>query len=128
MVLYLRTMCQRNTALAIAGVACAALTAFIFPGSWYLTLEPDQEHARDSHLARAKRILKTTPLVDGHNDFPILVRQQLHNQIYDYKLDELVLGTQTDFHKMEAGMMGGQFWSVFMPCPPSSTEAAPDVS
>lgn len=86
----------------------------------YSPLSTGERQAKEpSHILRARRILRDTPLVDGHNDFPILVRQQLHNQIYPYRLDELALGSQTDFKKMEKGMMGGQFWSVFMPCPES---------
>lgn len=71
----------------------------------------------DDHLARAKRILRETPLVDGHNDFPYLIRQQLHNEIYGYDFEAQRLGAQSDFEKMKRGMMGGQFWSVFVPCP-----------
>jgi len=33
--------------------------------------------------ARAKHILDTTPLVDGHNDLPYLLRIELQNKIYD---------------------------------------------
>lgn len=67
------------------------------------------------YLDRARRILKRTPLIDGHNDFPMLVRQQLYNKIYEHDFQRL--GTHTDFNKMKQGLMGGQFWSVFMPCP-----------
>lgn len=35
---------------------------------------------------RAERVLSQTPLIDGHNDLPYLVRLQLHNQIYDNNL------------------------------------------
>ncbi|KIX07365.1 uncharacterized protein Z518_02018 [Rhinocladiella mackenziei CBS 650.93] len=68
-------------------------------------------------LERARHILKSTPLVDGHNDFPILVRQQLHNKIYEHDFESERLGSHTDFEKMKRGLMGGQFWSVFIPCP-----------
>jgi len=30
--------------------------------------------ANDRYLVRAKRILKTTPLIDGHNDLPWRIR------------------------------------------------------
>lgn len=86
---------------------------------WRLLMQdkPDGQRPQASYHDRARRILRDTPLIDGHNDFPILVRQQLHNHIYDYEFDQLALGSQTDFPKMETGMLGGQFWSVFMPCP-----------
>lgn len=69
------------------------------------------------YAGRARHILQSTPLIDGHNDFPYLLRHQLHNQIYDHDFENERLGSQTDFQKMKQGLMGGQFWSVFVPCP-----------
>ena len=69
------------------------------------------------YMALAKRLLQGTPLIDGHNDFPYLLRQQLHNQIYDHDFDSERIGSHSDFQKMKDGMMGGQFWSVYVPCP-----------
>ena len=37
------------------------------------------------YAARTEMILRTTPLIDGHNDLPFLLRLELHNQIYDNK-------------------------------------------
>lgn len=39
----------------------------------------------DDYVARTDMILRTTPLIDGHNDLPLLLRLELHNQIYDNK-------------------------------------------
>jgi hypothetical protein len=69
------------------------------------------------YAGRARQILRSTPLIDGHNDFPYLLRHQLHNKIYDHDFEKERLGSQTDFQKMKKGLMGGQFWSVFVPCP-----------
>ncbi|KAK5451817.1 hypothetical protein LTS15_007540 [Exophiala xenobiotica] len=69
------------------------------------------------YMARAKRLLQSTPLIDGHNDFPYLIRQQMHNQIYDHDFHKERIGGHSDFQKMKDGMMGGQFWSVYVPCP-----------
>ncbi len=33
-----------------------------------LTLEPLDAQGSDPHLARARRVLRQTPLIDGHND------------------------------------------------------------
>lgn len=35
------------------------------------------------YAARTEMVLRTTPLIDGHNDLPFLLRLELHNQIYD---------------------------------------------
>ena len=69
------------------------------------------------YMARAKRLLQSTPLIDGHNDFPYLLRQQLHNEIYDHDFASERIGSHSDFQRMKDGMMGGQFWSVYVPCP-----------
>ena len=35
------------------------------------------------YALRTERILSTTPLIDGHNDLPYLLRIELQNKIYD---------------------------------------------
>jgi hypothetical protein len=73
-------------------------------------------HRVETPLERAKRLLRITPLIDGHNDFPFLLRQQLHNQIYEHNLRDN-LQCHTSMEKMRRGMMGGQFWSIYVPNP-----------
>ena len=70
-------------------------------------------------LARVMTILKTTPLIDGHNDLPWQFHERVNNQLF--KLD-IGAGTakldppmHTDIERMRQGGMGGQFWSVFVP-------------
>lgn len=41
--------------------------------------------SQDEYEARTEMVLRTTPLIDGHNDLPFLLRLELHNQIYDSK-------------------------------------------
>lgn len=36
-----------------------------------------------NYSLRTENILSTTPLIDGHNDLPYLLRLELQNQIYD---------------------------------------------
>ena len=66
--------------------------------------------------ARIDRILKKTPLIDGHNDLPWALRQD-HGQ----SAEGLESGTgkrekplHTDMQRMRAGRVGGQFWSVYI--------------
>ena len=65
---------------------------------------------------RIDRILKRTPLIDGHNDLPWALRE-------DYKLsvEGLESGTNqrkpplmTDMERLRQGRVGGQFWSVYI--------------
>src|SRR5689334_5802153 len=68
--------------------------------------------------ARIDRILKATPLIDGHNDLAEILREN-----YGGKTEGLASGTDawkpksvmTDMARLRAGRVGGQFWSVFIP-------------
>ncbi len=67
--------------------------------------------------ARIDRILKQTPLIDGHND----IAEQLREN-YGMKVERLESGTgawqpkglMTDMQRLHAGRVGGQFWSVYI--------------
>jgi len=66
--------------------------------------------------ARIDRILKATPLIDGHNDLP----GQLADN-YKRSVEGLTSGTDqrkvplmTDMARLHQGDVGAQFWSVFI--------------
>jgi len=67
--------------------------------------------------ARIDRILKATPLIDGHND----IAEQLAEN-YKRDVTGLASGTDqrpdhplmTDMARLHAGRVGGQFWSVYI--------------
>ncbi|KAI5866823.1 membrane dipeptidase-domain-containing protein [Durotheca rogersii] len=101
---------------ALVAVGFAVLIApFASLGSWFQPAEAPIEPT--DYALRTKRVLATTPLIDGHNDFPWLLRVELHNRIYDGRYDpgQRLLG-HTDIGRMRKGMMGGQFWSVHVKC------------
>lgn len=70
----------------------------------------------DQYLARAKRILRETPLIDGHNDLPWRIREDTiaRGNIDVYDLRKHTPG-QTDLDRLRKGMIGAQFWSVYTP-------------
>jgi membrane dipeptidase len=70
----------------------------------------------DQYLARAKRILRETPLIDGHNDLPWRIREDTtaRGNIDAYDLRKRTPG-QTDLERLRKGMIGAQFWSVYTP-------------
>src|SRR5205823_5816779 len=72
--------------------------------------------ASDVYLARAKRILATTPLIDGHNDLPWRIREDsiARGNVDAYDLSKHTPG-HTDLDRLKAGMVGAQFWSVYTP-------------
>ena len=67
--------------------------------------------------ARIDRILKATPLIDGHND----IAEQL-SESHQSSVANLASGTaawpdhplMTDMARLHAGRVGGQFWSVYI--------------
>ena len=77
---------------------------------------PGPARTADPFLARARAILKNTPLIDGHNDVPWAIRQWKEKpfDVEAYDLRTRAPG-QTDLPRMAQGMMGGQFWSVYIP-------------
>jgi membrane dipeptidase len=67
--------------------------------------------------ARIDRILKNTPLIDGHND----IAEQLAEN-YKRSIEGIASGTDkrqpqplmTDMARLHQGRVGGQFWSVYI--------------
>ncbi|HZU50927.1 MAG TPA: dipeptidase [Sphingomicrobium sp.] len=67
---------------------------------------------------RIDRILKATPLIDGHNDIAEELREN-----YGLKVEGLASGTDkwkpkplmTDMARLRDGRIGAQFWSVYVP-------------
>jgi len=72
--------------------------------------------AADKYLARARHILATTPLIDGHNDLPWRIREDsiARGNVDLYDLRKKTPG-HTDFARLRQGMIGAQFWSVYTP-------------
>jgi membrane dipeptidase len=70
----------------------------------------------DQYLARAKRILRETPLIDGHNDLPWRIREDsiARGNVDAYDLRKRTPG-HTDLDRLKKGMVGAQFWSVYTP-------------
>jgi membrane dipeptidase len=75
--------------------------------------------------ARARAILQTTPLVDGHNDLPWAVRdfRDAPHDVVAYDLRTRTTG-HTDIERLRAGMVGAQFWSVYIPSNATETGAS----
>jgi len=73
----------------------------------------------DDFLDRVEKVLKATPLIDGHNDIPWQFRRRVNNDLgqLDLSTDLSLLKnpTQTDIPRLRHGLLGGQFWSVYVP-------------
>lgn len=96
----MRTVC--GTLGWTGGVVVAALAALV----------PGPIRAQD-YRAEALRILKTVPLIDGHNDIPDAVRGRGGLDSVDFARGEPKL--MTDIPRLRAGAVGGQFWAAYVP-------------
>ncbi|MEX2571255.1 MAG: dipeptidase [Gemmatimonadota bacterium] len=74
------------------------------------------EPSGDPHMDVARRILSTTPLFDGHNDLPWAIRgyDAAPHDVAAYDLRTRTSG-HTDIPRLREGMVGAQFWSVYVP-------------
>ncbi|WP_330296697.1 dipeptidase [Streptomyces sp. NBC_00503] len=68
-----------------------------------------------ARLAQARELLSEYPVVDGHNDLPWALRNQVR-----YDLDQRDIAADqsaflhTDIPRLRAGGVGAQFWSVYV--------------
>src|SRR5690349_7221720 len=64
--------------------------------------------------ARVARVLKATPLIDGHNDWPDNLREREGDGRWTIDLrsglDKRPVPYDTDIARLRKGMVGGQFW------------------
>jgi membrane dipeptidase len=76
-------------------------------------------------MARVNKVLKDYPIIDGHNDFPMGVRDLLNNDVsllnFDHDLTKeepwaSYYFNHVDIPRMRKGKMGGQFWSAYISC------------
>jgi membrane dipeptidase len=80
-----------------------------------LLLSPAAQAAPDPLAARIDRVLAKTPLIDGHNDWAETQRDKAGEGRWTLDLTRLdPVAYDTDFERLRAGRVGGQFWSVYV--------------
>jgi len=106
------------------------------PALMFFLCAPVPGRAADvDYQARVARVLKQTPLIDGHNDLPWEIRERFKGALAAIDLNsdtsKLPLPKEppdaaplmTDIPRLRAGMVGGQFWSVWVPVDIKGPEA-----
>jgi membrane dipeptidase len=70
----------------------------------------------DRALERAKKLLRSTPLIDGHNDLPWAIREskEAPRDVAAYDLKTHTSG-HTDLSRLKEGELAAQFWSIYIP-------------
>jgi membrane dipeptidase len=104
----MRFMIDKRVLPSVAAVGLALACAALAPAA------PPPPAGEDAYLARARRVLRSVPLIDGHNDVPWLIREKTKGDLGAYDLRTRTTG-QTDFPRLRQGGLGAQFWSVYVP-------------
>jgi len=85
---------------------------------------PFSARAADDYQHRLEKVLQQTPLIDGHNDLPWEIRERFKSDVaaVDLKSDTRRFPVDadqtplmTDLPRLRLGMVGAQFWSVWIP-------------
>ncbi|XP_041628532.1 dipeptidase 2-like isoform X3 [Vulpes vulpes] len=71
---------------------------------------------------RARALMRDFPLVDGHNDMPLVLRQFYRQGLHDVNLRNFSRG-QTSLDRLRDGFVGAQFWSAYVPCQTQERDA-----
>jgi membrane dipeptidase len=89
-----------------------------------MLLFPLSSWAAEDYQHRVEQVLLRTPLIDGHNDLPWEIRERFKSDFSAVDLNSdthrLPVGVDqaammTDIPRLRAGMVGAQFWSVWIP-------------
>ncbi|MGW8666649.1 dipeptidase [Streptomyces niveus] len=69
----------------------------------------------DDYLEQARELLEDFPVVDGHNDLPWALREQVSYDLDRRDIaDDQSAHLHTDIPRLRAGGVGAQFWSVYV--------------
>jgi len=71
--------------------------------------------AEDAALRHARELLARAPLIDGHHDLPEQIAEQASGDLTRYGLRQRRTKGDTDIPRLREGLVGGQFWSVWIP-------------
>jgi len=79
----------------------------------FLSASPPVRLSAQDYRAQALRILKTVPLIDGHNDLADAIRARGGLDSVDVAVLQPKL--MSDIPKLRAGGVGAQFWAAYVP-------------
>lgn len=117
---------------ALHALAAAMILAAFLSGPAAAADSPAAgDAAMDELAARARTILDEVPLVDGHNDLPWALRDQVSGQLGRIDLNASTLDREkplhTDIERLRRGGVGAQLWSVYVPVDMEGADAVQAV-
>jgi membrane dipeptidase len=72
--------------------------------------------------AHITELLESAPIVDAHNDLPAVIRSRFDSDVEGYDISHRAK-LDTDIPRLRAGLVGTQFWSVYVASDVSTEEA-----
>src|SRR5260370_32006304 len=78
-----------------------------------LAAGPPVHLSAQDYRAQAIRILRTVPLIDGHNDIPDAIRERGGLDSVNFAVSQPKL--MTDIPRLRSGHVAGQFWAAYVP-------------
>ena len=101
-----------NYRVAVLSLAFAALVFWHSAGA----------QTDSAALERARAFLQDEPVADGHNDLPWVIRENFGSDVEGYDIS-VRAQFDTDLPRLREGVVGTQFWSVFVPSSMSPVDA-----
>ena len=105
---------MHSLALLLTGMCLIVLTAACAPAEEPLPEDP---------VERARALHAKVPLIDGHNDLPWQIRRKANRDVWAMDINESQPDLHTDIPRLREGMLGAQFWSVYVPASMQGKEA-----
>ncbi|XP_052247141.1 dipeptidase 1-like isoform X1 [Dreissena polymorpha] len=113
--------------LIASQISCHPLNTRFVLGATNATIEHIarcalRKNSTNIHLDRARCVLESYPLIDGHNDLAALYGIFANDSVYSVDLNSDMSFvwnhsySRVDIPKLRMGLLGGQFWSCWVPC------------
>ena len=90
-----------------------------------LSIIPSFHLSAQDYRAQAIRILRTVPLIDGHNDIPDAIRERGGLDSVNLAVSQPKL--MTDIARLRRGAVGAQFWAAYVPSTTMDSGSHPAV-
>jgi membrane dipeptidase len=103
--------------MSIKGLISITLLLSVIPSYGRLTAQGDP------YRSRAIAILRTVPLIDGHNDIPNAISERGGLDSVDFAVSQPKL--MTDIPRLRSGRVGAQFWAAYVPTTTMDSGARP---
>ncbi|HYO47741.1 MAG TPA: dipeptidase [Gemmatimonadota bacterium] len=77
--------------------------------------EPAAQAADTTALVHAREVMRTIPLIDGHNDLPFELRERAGGDLDSLDIATAQDSLMTDIGRLREGLVGGQFFVAYVP-------------